>query len=168
MNNQLLKNSIKFIGLILAQVLICNHINFLGYINPYIYIIFIILYPINNNRPLFIFLSFLLGLTIDIFSDSGGVNAAAAVTLAYARPLLLKLSFRILYDHQTVKLGNAEMGSLIKYISFSVIVHHLIIFSLEIFNSSKILLILKNTLFSSVFTIILSVLLIVLFSRNKK
>ena len=77
MNNIVAANITRFIILVLIQVLVLININFLGYINPYIYILFIILFPIKNNRLLFIFLSFLLGLTVDLFLDSGGVHAAA-------------------------------------------------------------------------------------------
>jgi hypothetical protein len=111
---------------------------------------------------------FILGMLIDMFLDSGGVHAAASVLLAYARPVLLKTSFGMLYEHQSVKFSNTELGSLITYITFGTVIHHLVMFSLEIFNISNILLILKKTLFSSIFTILLSILIIILFSRNKK
>lgn len=168
MNNVAVTHIARFISLLLVQVLICNHINFLGYINPYIYIIFIFLFPIRDNRLILLLISFLLGMLVDMFSDSGGVHAAAALCLAYARPVLLKSSFGMLYEHQTIKFSNTEIGSLFTYITFGTLLHHLILFSLEIFNMSSILLILKKTLFSSIFTIILSVLIIILFSRNKK
>jgi hypothetical protein len=100
--------------------------------------------------------------------DSGGVHAAASVFLAYARPIFLKTSFGMLYEHQSVKFSNTDLGSLITYVTLGTITHHLILFSLEVFNISSILLILKKTLFSSIFTIILCILIIVLFSRNKK
>jgi len=168
MNSVLTVNIVRFVLLLLVQVLICNHINFLGYINPYIYIIFIFLFPIREERLILLLASFLLGMMIDLFSDSGGVHAAAAVSLAYVRPILLKSSFGMLYEHQSIKFSTTEIGSLISYISLGTVVHHLILFSLEIFNISNILLILQKTLFSSIFTIILSVLIIILFSRNKK
>ncbi|MCA0151768.1 rod shape-determining protein MreD [Winogradskyella vincentii] len=160
--------SLRFIALLLAQVVICNNINFLGYINPYIYIVFIFLFPIRDSRIVLLLVSFLLGMLVDMFSDSGGVHAAAAVTLAYARPLLLKMSFGMLYEHQSVKFSNTDIGSLITYVGLGTLLHHFILFSLEVFNISNILLILKKTLFSGIFTIILSILIIVLFSRNKK
>tara|TARA_R110002111_G_scaffold147341_6_gene214155 strand:- start:474 stop:980 length:507 start_codon:yes stop_codon:yes gene_type:complete len=168
MNSVLAVNIVRFVLLLLVQVLICNHINFFGYINPYIYIIFIFLFPIREERLILLLASFLLGMMIDLFSDSGGVHAAAAVSLAYVRPILLKSSFGMLYEHQSIKFSTTEIGSLITYISLGTVVHHLILFSLEIFNISNILLILQKTLFSSIFTIILSVLIIILFSRNKK
>ncbi|WP_299365967.1 rod shape-determining protein MreD [Winogradskyella sp.] len=168
MNSILGINSIRFFVLLLVQVIICSNINFLGYINPYVYIIFIFLFPIRENRMILLISSFLLGMLIDMFLDSGGVNAAASVVLAYTRPILLKTSFGMLYEHQSIKFSNTEIGSLITYITFGTLIHHLVLFSLEIFNISSILLILKKTLFSSIFTIILSILIIILFSRNKK
>jgi len=168
MNNVLGINILRFIALLLVQVVICNNINFLGYINPYVYIIFIFLFPIRDNRLVLLLVSFILGMLVDMFSDSGGVHAAAAVFLAYTRPILLKTSFGTLYEHHSIKFSNTEIGSLVTYITFGTVLHHFILFSLEIFNISSILLILKKTLFSSIFTIILSVLIIILFSRNRK
>lgn len=161
-------NIARFILLLLVQVMLCNHIDFLGYINPYIYIIFIFLFPIKEERLFLLLVSFLLGMLVDLFSDSGGVHAAAAVSLAYMRPILLKSSFGMLYEHHSIKFSNTDIGSLISYISIGTVIHHLILFSLEIFNFSNLLLILQKTLFSSIFTITVSVLVIILFSRNKK
>lgn len=158
----------RFIVLVLAQVLICNHINFLGYINPYIYILFVILYPLKNNRMLFIFLSFLIGLTVDMFLDSGGINAASSLCIAYARPVILKFSFGMQYEHQTMKFNAVEFGSKFTYIVLMTALHHLILFSLEIFSISRILLVFQKTLFSSIFTIILCVLITIIFSRESK
>jgi len=168
MNNVLYSNILRYVLLVGIQVLILNNINFLGYINPYIYILFIILFPIKNSRVLFLLLSFLMGLTIDIFSDSGGIHAAACVTIAYARPIFLKFCFGTIYEHQTIKFDNIDFGSKLLYISLLAVTHHLILFSLEIFNISKVILTLQKTLFSSIFTIILCVLLTVIFSRRTK
>ncbi|MCH7523932.1 MAG: rod shape-determining protein MreD [Bacteroidetes bacterium] len=168
MNSIATTHIIRFIVLVLIQALVLNNINFLGFINPYIYILFIILYPIKNNRLLFIFLSFLLGLTVDLFLDSGGVHAAACVTIAYARPVFLKSVFGATYDHQTIKFSSTDFGQRITYFSIITLIHHLILFSLEIFNTSKIILILKKSLFSSIFTILLCILITILFSRKNK
>lgn len=168
MNNVITTHIVRFIALVLIQALVLNHINFLGYINPYIYILFIILFPIKNNRILFIFLAFLLGLSIDLFSDSGGVHAAASVTIAYIRPVILKFSFGAIYEHQTIKFSNTEFGQRLTYFLIIILIHHLILFNLEIFNISKIILILKKSLFSSIFTLILCLLITILFSRKTK
>ncbi|WP_347922776.1 rod shape-determining protein MreD [Pontimicrobium sp. SW4] len=168
MNNTITKNIARFIALVLVQVLVLNHINFLEYINPYLYILFIILFPIKNNRMLFIFLAFLIGLTVDLFTDSGGIHAAASVTIAYIRPVVLKFSFGAVYEHQTIKFSNTDLVQRLTYFLIIILIHHLFLFGLEIFNASKIILILKKTLFSSIFTLILCLLITILFSRKTK
>lgn len=168
MNSVVTTNIVRFLILVLVQILVLNHINFLGYINPYVYILFIILFPVKNSRTLFIFLSFLLGLTIDLFSDSGGIHAAACVTIAYMRPVILKFSFGMIYEHQTIKFSNVEFGANLTYIVMLTVIHHLILFALEVFSFSKIILTLQKTLFSSIFTIIICVLITIIFSRKTK
>lgn len=168
MNNVILNTAIRFFVLVLVQVLVLNHINFLGDINPYPYILFILLFPVNNNRTLFVFLAFLLGLSIDIFSDSGGVHAAACVTLAYIRPMVLKFSFGTVYDYQTIKFDQTEFGSRLTYFTILTLIHHFILFSLEVFNISNIILIFQKTLFSSIFTILLCLIITILFSKKRK
>ncbi len=168
MNSLNINTTIRFLVLILTQVLIFSNVNFMGSINPYPYILFIILYPANNNRTLFIFLSFILGLMVDIFSNSGGVHAAACVTIAFIRPAVLKFAFGMVYEHQTIKFNTTEFSNRITYFSILIFIHHLILFMLEIFNMSNVLLVLQKTLFSSVFTIILSTLISILFSNKQR
>jgi len=160
--------SFRFIILVLIQVILLNHINFLGYINPYLYILFIILYPLNGNNSLLIALSFLLGLSIDIFGDSGGIHAAACVFIAYIRPLILKFSLGVSYEYNIIKIKNIDIRQRIIYISIMVFSHHIVLFLLEIFNLDHILLILKSTLFSSIFSFILILSTISIFSKKSR
>jgi len=168
MNNEGVTIGFRFILLAMAQVLIFNHIDLFGYINPYIYILFVIMYPIRKEgRVAFLVTSFLLGLTIDLFSDSGGVNAAAMVSIAYLRPVFLKFAFGNNYEFQSIRIGNTPPGQRLVYIMLLVVTHHLILFSLEIFSFSHILSILKKTLVCGVFTLFLSLLAIPLFRKKK-
>lgn len=168
MNSVLSVHTIRFITLVFLQVLIFNHINFLGYINPYPYLLFIAFFPVKNNRMAIIVLSFLLGLSIDLFLDSGGMHAAACVFTAYIRPIILKFSFGTIYEHQTIKFESVELGSKLTYFSLLTLSHHLILFSLELFNISKIILVLQKTLFSGIFTILLCLLITIIFGRKNK
>lgn len=168
MNSVISRNSFRFFILVFIQVLICSHVNFLGYLNPYIYILFIALFPTKGNRLLFIFLSFLIGLTVDLFSDTGGIHAAASVLIAYARPVFLRFSFGVQYENYAIKFDNIEFGSKLTYITLLTLFHHIILFSLEIFSVSKIILILQKTLLSSIFTILLCMLITIIFSRKTK
>ncbi|KJD31960.1 rod shape-determining protein MreD [Tamlana nanhaiensis] len=168
MNNLFSIYTVHFFALVLVQVLIFNHVNFLGYINPYPYILFIALFPVKNNRLVLIFISFLLGLSIDLFLDTGGIHAGASVCIAYARPVILKFAFGTIYEHQTVKFNAVDFGSKLMYFTILTAIHHLILFSLEVFNMSKIILILQKTLFSSIFTILISLSITIVFSRKTR
>lgn len=166
MNSSTISNILRFVGLIFLQVLILNNINFMGYINPYLYLLFLLLYPFNANQSLFLFLSFLLGLSIDIFEDSGGIHAAASLVAAFVRPNLLRFSFGISYDHQNLRLQATPLGAKLSYVILMVLIHHFVLFSLEMFSLTHIILILKKTLFSTIFTVLLVVLSMALFSKK--
>lgn len=168
MNSVVITNTFRFLILLLLQVLLLNNINFLGYVNPYLYVLFIILYPFNGNQTLFLFLSFLLGWGVDIFEDSGGINAAACLIAAYIRPVILRFSFGVSYDYQTIKFSSTQPGSRISYIAILVFVHHFILFLLEFFNFAHFLLLLKKTLLSGLFTIILVFITLTLFNRKSR
>ncbi|MCW9037217.1 rod shape-determining protein MreD [Altibacter sp.] len=165
-NSDILITILRFITLVLLQVLILNHINFMGFVNPYVYVLFILIFPLNGNKSLLIFLSFLLGITIDIFSDSGGVHAAASVFIAFIRPYILKFAFGVSYEYNMVKLNKVPFTERMTYIAVLVLVHHFLLFSLEIFSLSHILLILKSTLFSGIFSTVVILCLLLLFSRK--
>ncbi|MBT0607316.1 rod shape-determining protein MreD [Aequorivita echinoideorum] len=165
-NNDVLINIVRFIVLVFLQALVLNNINFLGYINPYLYLLFILLYPLDGNKTLLIFLSFLLGLSIDIFEDSGGVHAAACAFIAYARPVVLKYSFGVSYEYNTIKIKKADPLERLVYIAAMVFMHHFIMFFLEIFSFNHMLLLLKSTLFSGIFTTIVILCTLILFNRK--
>ena len=168
MKNSLFLNSVRFISLVLAQVLIFNNIDFMGYINPYPYILFILVFPFNANRSLYLFIAFLTGLTIDMFGNSGGMHAAACLMIAYIRPIALRLTFGVSYEYNAIKLPNVSFYERLVYISSLVFIHHLVLFSLEVFNISNIIYILKKTLFTGIFTSILCLIFNILFSSRRE
>ena len=143
--NNLISNIFLALILIFGQALFFNNINFLGSINPLIYIYFIAYFPLKNNRTLFIFCAFIYGFIIDIFSDTHAIHAAATLTIAFFRPYLLKLFFGMAYEHQVVKFKSIELKQNLFYLISIILIHHFILFSLEIFDISKISLIFKNT-----------------------
>lgn len=168
MNNLLSIHSVRFFVLVFVQVILFNHINFLGNINPYPYILFLALFPVKNNRTAIIGLSFLLGLSIDFFLDTGGTHAAACLFIAYVRPVILKFCFGTIYEHQTIKFETVEFGSKLTYFTLLTVIHHFVLFSFEIFNMSKIILVLQKTLFSGIFTILMCLLITIIFTRKTK
>ncbi len=168
MNRALIINIVRFILLIAAQVVIFSKIDLFGFINPFPYILFIMLYPVNANKSGLLIASFLLGLTIDLFANSGGVHAFSCLILAYVRPSFFKFSFGISYEYQTVKINDKLSPERFTFIFISIITHHFILFLLEFFKFTFILEALLRTITSTIFTLIVSIVIIYLFKPKRK
>ncbi len=168
MNSALLSNIARFILLLFAQVVIFSNINFFGYINPFPYVLFILLYPVNGNKSGLLLASFLIGIFMDMFYNSGGIHAAASVALAYFRPAFFKFSFGVSYEYQTVRINDKLTPERFSFILVSVITHHTILFLLETFRFDFFFYILSQILFSATFTIIVSIIIIYIFKPNKR
>ncbi|MBA5792460.1 MULTISPECIES: rod shape-determining protein MreD [unclassified Flavobacterium] len=168
MNNTTILNTFRFIVLVFFQVTVFNNIHLFGFITPYPYILFILLYPLNSNRHLFLLFSFLLGLILDTFNNSGGVHTTACITLAFFRENLLKMAFGYSYEYHMMRITDKISSELITYVVTSVLIHHTILVSLEIFNFSFILEILLRIVTSAAFTILLLFLIIGFIKSPKK
>lgn len=166
MNKDLLTNIVRFIGLLFFQIFLFDQINFLGFINPMVYLLFIILYPIENKRWDIMLISFLLGIILDTFQDTGGAHAAACLTLAFTRPIWLRLVYGESYKMKNIKVLKTSMDRLLLLLLFCIIVHHVIFFSLVIFNGSQILYTLKLTLSIGAATLVVNCIILALFKSR--
>lgn len=154
--NKTLNFGFLFVLLLLIQVFVLNNIYFLGFINPYLYIAFVFLYPIKENRFPLLFFSFLLGLFVDFFSDSGGIHAFSILSIAYLRLFFIKVYFRKLpADYPFFNLRSEAFGKVFNYVVTLTVIHHLIYFSFANFSFQNISMVFLNTLYSSIFTLIL-------------
>ncbi len=168
MNRENINIAILFIGLVLLQIVVLNNINFLGYINPFLYILFIFLYPLRKIDFSLILLSFFLGLSIDIFSNSGGINAAATLFIAFIRiPVLQSVIGNREIDFSSVSLKKLPFYKLLYYITILTFTHHLIVFGLEYFKWSNFNIIIIKTVLTSIFTIILILISFTFISRKR-
>lgn len=161
-------NSLRFIVLILVQVIILNQFNLFGYINPYIYPLLIILLPFDIRGVQKLFLAFGLGICLDFFEDTGGIHAAATLVITYLRPLFLRSAFGLSYDHQTLKFYDAPFRERFIYVSLMVLVHHTILFILELFSVNHLLYLLEKIVYTSIFSIILVLITLNLMHKKQK
>lgn len=156
----------RFIVVFLIQILIMDHLLLFGFVNPLIYCYFILLYPLSGSRIWLMLSSFALGLGIDMFNDTGGVHAAASVFLAWIRPILLNFSFGVSYQYNTTKIPNAPIGQQIIFVLSAVVLHHLVLFSLEAGSWAYWILVLKSTLLTSLLSSALILSVFQFFSRK--
>ena len=161
----IIRYGVIFILLILFQGLILNNIELGGYLNPFLYVVFILILPFETPKWLVLVLGFVLGITIDSFSSTLGMHTSATVFMAFARGYLLKLiEPRGGYEFNT-KPSIQYMGLTwyMLYACVLVLLHHLFLFYIESFKLSQFFSTFGRAIASAFFTMIL-VLIVQLFN----
>ena len=153
----LAKNIIRFAVLVLLQILVFNNIQISDYIRPYIYILFILLMPFETPKWLLLFTAFALGLSVDLFTQTPGMHAAATVFIAFLRPYVLRMSApRDGYEPGTFpRMYYYGFQWFLKYTVILVLAHHFVLFYIEVFRFSEFFSTLLRGLLSSLLSVIL-------------
>jgi len=170
MNSVIAVNSIRFIVLILAQVLILKRIAFhfgeFAFIHFIIYPLALILLPLNIPRPLVMAIGFVCGMTIDLFYDSPGIHASACVFTGFVRKYVLDLLEP--YEGYSATLSptpaNTGVGWFLTYASILIGLHLLFYFSVEAFSFVFFFEIVLNTIFSLLSSVALAMLVMLIFN----
>ncbi len=151
------KYVVMFFVLVLVQVLILNNIQLSGLINPYIYILFLLLLPFDIPGYFLLGLAFLLGISVDVFTNTPGLHASATVLLGFLRPGIARLtaSRELVEKGITPTLAQLGFASFLKYIVISVLVHHLFLFYIEAFSFGDFIETFIRFVVSSVFSIVI-------------
>jgi rod shape-determining protein MreD len=168
MINSILRFGLIFILLILLQVLLFNNIQFSGYVNPYVYIMFILLLPIEIPSWLLLLVCFATGLIVDFLSGSLGMHTSATVLSGFIRPYVL----RIVSPRDGYESGSDPsmlfygFRWFFLYTLLIVLIHHTALFYLEIFRFADFFRTLLRVLLSSLFSV--SFILLIEFYRRGK
>ena len=148
-----------FVGLILIQVLILNQVEFSGFVNPYIYVLFILLLPLSSPRYAVLLLAFLVGIIVDYFSNSLGMHSFATVFVAYLRPFVIRLISNREEDKSDYPgLMQNNLRWFLSYITIMIVIHHTVLFYLEVFTFSNFFETLYRVFISAFFSIFVIVL----------
>lgn len=170
MSRIILTNLVRFLMLVLLQVLLLKNITLYNLATPYLYILFILLLPFETPNILLFALSFILGLTIDAFYDTPGLHAAACTLLAMVRVLFISITVqKDGFDNEPEPtLSIMGFRWFFTYALILTLFHHFFLFNLEVFRISEIDYTLSRFLLSSVFTVFLMLVSGLLFFRKKE
>lgn len=168
MSKQILRYVIIFISLLAIQLLVLNNIKLGGYINPYIYILFIMLLPFEIKGWFLLILGFLTGLTMDAFMGTLGMHSSATLFIAFLRPYILS---NISTGTSTDKKGSplmsiTDLSWFVRYVLFMVVAHHLLLFYIEAFSFIHFFHTLLRVILSSIVTTFFILLAQFLFIRE--
>ena len=133
--------------LIALQILVLNRITLFGKYTPVIYPVFVMFYPFFRNRYQFLALSFVLGLGIDFFLHTGGINAFATTTIAYFRTLIFRTSTDTSTDFFSFQ--SLQWSQYLFFIFSSIFLHQFLVQYIEFFKFSRFFGILLNIVITS-------------------
>ena len=157
MIKRLPRNIVRFAVLVILQVLIFNNIELGGYLNPYIYTLFIILLPFETPGWIALISGFLIGLSVDIFSETLGMHTAATTFMAYLRPIALSMvAPRDGYESGSYpRVYYYGLSWFMQYALILVFAHHTVLFLTELFRVQEIFHVIVRIFLSTLFSVLL-------------
>ena len=173
MNNVFVTNGLRFVGLVLLQVLFLKRISFdlenFNYINVILYPVFILLLPFRTPHALLVFLGFLIGFSVDVFYDSLGVHASAGAFTGYIRPYVLKIieprgGYNI---NQSPTKSRHGINWFFTYATIMMLAHLAFYFSVEAFAFVYFFTIVLKTIFSFLVSMIFVIMYQYLFNPKE-
>ncbi|MCC7051361.1 MAG: rod shape-determining protein MreD [Bacteroidia bacterium] len=156
MTTEILKYLFKILTIVLVQVLIIQNLYLSNYVVPYLYVLAIIILPFETNKIFVLLCGVIIGLSIDLFNNTSGIHASAALLTAFARYYILKyVSPRDGYD-KAVKPIVYDMGLkwFIVYAGSLILIHHFYFFYLEEFRFTAFFRVLLRVILSSAATFV--------------
>jgi len=132
MTKNLIKTLIYFVLFVSIQVLVLDNIHLFRIATPFLYLYVIVKMPVNATRSTVIFISFLLGIVIDMFSNTLGMHAAACSLAGLIRnPLLFTFSEKEITENMTPSYRTLGIRAFLKYAIYLVVIHHVALFLIE-------------------------------------
>lgn len=133
--------TLLFLVTVLLQIFLFDNLSVSIYLNPLIYVAFIVLLPVDTPAVLLLFAGAFMGVVMDFLMGTAGINTMASVLMAFLRPYVLNS----LYSRDDLRDGGVpspeRLGHhiFLNYLVILVVVHHAVFFSLEALSWSHIL-----------------------------
>ncbi len=166
-----LSNIVRFIALMLLQVLLIDHIDLAnGWVVPYLYVLFLLMLPLDIPQWQALLVGFGTGMVMDFFSSTPGMHTVACTVMMYARALMLRaLAPREGFDPlDRATIAHMGLAWFVTYASVLVLLHHLVLFFLEVYRFSHFLSTFARAFGSSAATLVLCLLAQLLTARPSR
>jgi rod shape-determining protein MreD len=133
--NSFSKNLSRFIVLMLLQVFVFNYVQWFGFLNPFVYLLFLILLPLETPKSWQYIIAFASGFIVDSFLRTYGIQAFACVLMVFLRPYIILILNGLKPLETGVKPvpGVKDFNWILVYTLLLVFVHQITVTALETF-----------------------------------
>jgi hypothetical protein len=154
------RNIIRAFFILLVQLVLLKRIDItfgdFNYIHFTIYPLIIALLPYKTNKTLLVLIGFSIGLFVDLFYDSLGVHAFTTTFIAYMRIYVLNLvSPTEGYGKNSLTSYAYGIPWFLTYLSIILLMHLLVLYSIEAFSFVYLKEIILRTIFSFIASLFL-------------
>lgn len=152
--------------LVALQIFVLNRITLFGEYTPVLYPVFVLYYPFFRNKFQFLALSFCIGLAVDAFLGTWGINAFATTAIAYFRTVIFRTSTDTTTDF--FSFDSLQWPQFLLFILSSIFFHQLLVQYLEFFKFSRFFSILLNVIVSSAISFIFILIYTLIFKIKQR
>ena len=171
MKNNIVSSVFLFVALLLVQIIVLNNVNIDGYITPFVYVLIILLLPYSYNMGTVLILSFLIGLTVDIFSQTGGLHAMACTLLGAIRSKGVTTFFGVsekdLASFRPLEYRSVKRVAIVTLMFLLIFIHHVVLYVFENLSFTLLLSSFWHALINAIVTVVVCM-LILLFVQTKQ
>ena len=154
----------------MVQLLVVNNLELTTYINPFIYIIFILSLPVNMKPWIVLTISFFTGMVMDSFYSTPGLHMGATIFMGYLRGFYLRIAANKEDFESRISPSVADKGIVwfLVYALSLTIAHHLFLFFFEVYSFFEFFRTLLRISSSALFSVLLIVIGELLFFNKSK
>ncbi len=157
-----------FLAVVLLQIFLFDNLSISIYLNPLVYVAFVVLLPFDIKPVTLLLSAFVLGVVMDWMMGAAGVNTIATLPVAFVRPMLLAM---LMGREESREIGvpsvdRMGMRRFVQYLVIMVVLHHTIFFVFEALSWSHLFHTIVRILFSSLFTVGATWLIVRLFTTK--
>lgn len=165
-----LSYGLSLLAFLLIQIFFLKNLALFGQAFAFLYLLGILLLPISLRPIPLLLIAFGMGFVVDVFYETIGIHMAAATLLAFFRPFWLKIISPIggYDDMQAPTLGEMGLGWFLSYAFPLVFIFSMAFFSMDQWGFGSFFSILTKSLFSSIFTCLLAILVQLLFFKRRR
>lgn len=152
MMRNLVQYTLFVLVLVVAQVLVFNQLNLWGFVSVFVYLLFLVVAPMRIKSIRLMLLSFVVGLSVDMFSQSYGIHTFSVVLVAFLRPKLLLLFMSAEVSEVSALFFIKNTLSYYKYVFVLVFIYCLSAFFIEVFDFTMFGVVVVKSISSTVVT----------------
>jgi hypothetical protein len=167
----ILRYSLRFIFVVLAQFILLKNVQLGGFISPYFYFLYILWLPFTISKNTLLIVSVLFGLALDYLVLTPGLHGSTCLLIAYLRPYILNLT--VSRDLKTINYAEPSVRSmsLLPYCTYVVIltiIHNAYLIFIQWLSVGDVWFFLRKLIITSLVALLLAGIIEIIFQRTLK